>query len=69
MSEVLSASAGLSFWLDVTFGILLAVVLTVTAGILARYAGEPVRRSRSHPLQSPAPSGGDVSSAPLLSHP
>ena len=39
MSEVLSASAGLSFSLDVTFGILLAVVLTVTAELLARYQG------------------------------
>jgi hypothetical protein len=69
MSEILSASAGLSFWLDVTFGILLAVVLTVTAELLARYAGEPARRSWSHALQSPAPSAGNVSSAPLFSHP
>ena len=34
MSEVLGASAGLPLWLDVTVGILLAVVLTITAELL-----------------------------------
>jgi hypothetical protein len=69
MSETLSAFAGLSFWLDVPFGILLAVALTVTAELLARYAAAPARRSQSHALQSPALSGGEVSSAQLFSHP
>ena len=69
MSETLSASAGLSLWLDVAFGILLAVVLTVSAEFLARHAEEPARRSRSRALQSPAPSRGDVSGAQLFSHP
>ena len=69
MSETLSASAELSLWLNVAFGILLAVVLTVTAERLARSAAAPARRSRSHALQSPAPSGGGVSSAQLFSHP
>jgi len=45
MSEVLGASAGLPLWLDVTVGILLAVVLTITAELLARYAAKPARRS------------------------
>jgi hypothetical protein len=67
MLEALSASAGLSFWLDVTCGILLAVALTVTAELFARYAGEPARRARSHTLQSPAPFGGSVSSTQLFS--
>jgi len=47
MSEVLGASAGLPLWLDVTVGILLAVVLTITAELLARYAAKPARRSRT----------------------
>ena len=69
MSETLSAYAGLSLWLDVAFGILLAVLLTVAAERLARYAAAPAWRSRSHAVQSPAPSGGGVSSAQLFSHP
>ena len=69
MSETLSAYAGLSLWLNVTFGILLAVLLTVAAERLARYAAAPAWRSRSHALHSPAPSGGGVSSAQLFSHP
>jgi hypothetical protein len=69
MTENLFGSAGLSLWLDVTFGILLAVALTVTAELLARYAAQPARRSQSHTLQNPALSGGDVSSAQLFSHP
>jgi hypothetical protein len=68
MPETLSVPTGLSVWLDVTCGILLAVALTVTAELLARYAARPARHSRSHTLQSPAPSGGDVSSAQLFSH-
>ena len=67
MPEVLSASVGLSLWLDVTDGILLAVALTVTAELLARYAGEPASRSRSHTLQHPASSGEGLSSAELFS--
>ena len=69
MSETLSASAGLSLWLEVAFGILLAIVLTVSAEFLSRYAEVPARRSRSRALQSAAPSRGDVSSAQLFSHP
>jgi len=69
MSETLSASAELSLWLDVAFGILLAVVLTVTTELLVRDAAAPARRSRSYALQSPAPSGGGVGSAQLFSHP
>jgi hypothetical protein len=65
MLEALSVPTGLSLWLDVTFGIL----LTVTADLLARYAAQPTRRSQSHTLQNPAPSGGSVSSAQLFSHP
>jgi hypothetical protein len=65
MLEALSVPTGLSLWLDVTFGIL----LTVTADLLARYAAQPARRSQSHTLQNPAPSGGSVSSAQLFSHP
>jgi hypothetical protein len=68
MLEALSVPTGLSLWLDVTCGILLAVALTVTAELLARYAAQPARRSRSHTLHSPAPSGGDASSAQLFSH-
>jgi hypothetical protein len=69
MSEVLGASAGLPLWLDVTVGILLAVVLTITAELLARYAAKPARRSRSHTRQSPALSGPGLSSAELFSQP
>ena len=69
MSETLSAYAGLSLWLDVAFGIHLAVLLTVAAERLARYAAAPAWRSWSHALQSQAPSGGGVSSAQLFSHP
>ena len=69
MLEALSVPTGLSLWLDVTFGILLAVALTVTADLLARYAAQPARRSQSHTLQNRAPSGGSVSSAQLFSHP
>jgi hypothetical protein len=69
MLEALSVPTGLSLWLDVTFGILLAVALTVTADLLARYAAQPARRSQSHTLQKPTPSGGSVSSAQLFSHP
>jgi hypothetical protein len=65
MLEALSVPTGLSLWLDVTFGIL----LTVTADLLARYAAQPTRRSQSHTLQKPTPSGGSVSSAQLFSHP
>jgi hypothetical protein len=66
MPEALSA-AGLSFWSDVTFGMLLAVALVVTAELLARYAAEHATR-RSQALQSPAPSGADMSSVQLFSH-
>ena len=69
MSEVLGASAGLPLWLDVTVGILLAVVLTITAELLARSAAKPARRSRSNTRQSPAPSGPGLSSAELVSQP
>ena len=69
MLEALSVPTGLSVWLDVTFGILLAVALTVAADLLARYAAQPARRLQSHTLQNPAPSGGSVSSAQLFSHP
>jgi len=69
MSEVLGASAGLPLLLDVTVGILLAVVLTITAELLAWYAAKPARRSRSHTRQSPAPSGPGLSSAELFSQP
>ena len=67
MLEALSVPMGLSLWLDVTCGILLAVALTVTADLLAWYAAQPARHSRST-LHSPAPSGGDASSAQLFSH-
>src|SRR3954468_13287739 len=66
MPEALFA-AGLSFWSDVTFGMLLAVALVVTAELLARYAAEHATR-RSQALQSPAPSGADMSSVQLFSH-
>jgi hypothetical protein len=66
MPEALSA-AGLSFWSDVTFGMLLAIALIVTAELLARYAAEHAK-GRSQTLQSPAPSGADISSAQLFTH-
>src|SRR4051812_20158367 len=46
---------------------LLAVALVVTAELLARYAAEHATR-RSQALQSPAPSGADMSSVQLFSH-
>ena len=62
MAEVLSAPVGASLWLDVTFGLFLAVSLIIAAELLAR-------RSRSQPRQSPAPSGVGLSSAELVSQP
>jgi len=38
------AEGRLSLWLDVAFGILLAIVLTVSAEFLSRYAEVPARR-------------------------
>jgi len=69
MAEVLSAPVGASLWLDVTFGLLLAVSLIITAWRLARYAAEPRKLSRSQPRQSPTSSGADLSRAELLSQP
>jgi len=46
---------------------LLAIALIVTAELLARYAAEHAK-GRSQTLQSPAPSGADISSAQLFTH-
>jgi hypothetical protein len=67
MAEVLSAPAGASLWLDVTFGLFLAVSLILAAEVLARYVAEPRKLTRSHSRQSPAPSGTGLSNAELLS--
>jgi len=67
MAEVLSAPVGASLWLDVTFGLFLAVSLIIAAEVLARYVAEPRKLTRSHSRQSPAPSGTGLSNAELLS--
>lgn len=67
MAEVLSAPAGASLWLDVTFGLFLAVSLIIAAEVLARYAAQSRTGSRSQPRQRPAPSGTGLSNAELLS--
>ena len=69
MAEVLSAPVGASLWLDVTFGLLLAVSLVIAAEFLARYAAQSRTVSRSQPRHSPAPSGAGLSNAELLSQP
>jgi len=69
MAEVLSAPVGASLWLDVTFGLLLAVLLILAAEFLARYAAQSRTVSHSRPRQSPAPSGAGLSNAELLSQP
>jgi hypothetical protein len=69
MVEVLSAPVGASLWLDVAFGLLLAVSLIITAEFLARSAARPRKPSRHHPLQSPARSGAGLSRAELVSQP
>ena len=69
MTEALSTPVGLSLWLDVVFGLLLAASLIITAELLARYAAEPRRLSRNQPLLSPASSGADLSGTELFGQP
>ena len=69
MVQVLSAPVGLSLWLDVAFGLLLAVSLIVIAELLARYAAGHAKRVKSHAVQAPAPSRGEMGSEELLVHP
>jgi hypothetical protein len=69
MVDVLSAPVGASLWLDVAFGLLLAVSLIITAELLARYTAEPRKSLQNQPLQSPAPSGAGLSCAELVSQP
>ena len=69
MAQVLSAPVGLSLWLDVAFGLLLAVSLIVIAGLLARYAAGHAKHVKSQPWQTSAPSRGGMGSEELLVHP
>ena len=69
MVEVLSAPVGASLWLDVAFGLPLAVSLIITAELLARYTAQPRKSPQNQPLLSPAPSGAGLSRAELVSQP
>ena len=69
MAQAVLAPVGLSLWLDVAFGLLLAVSLIITAELLARYAAGHAKRVRSQLWQTPAPSRGGMGSEELLIHP
>ena len=69
MAQTLSAPVGLSLWLDVAFGLLLAVSLIVAAALLARSAAGHAKRVRSQPLQTPARSRVGMGPEELLIHP
>ena len=69
MAVALSAPVGASLWLDVTFGLFLAVSLVIAGEFLARYAAQSRTVSLSRPRHSPAPSGAGLSNAELLSQP
>ena len=69
MTQTLSAPVGLSLWLDVAFGLLLAVSLIVAAEFLARSAAGHAKRVRSQPFQTPARSSIGMGNEELLIYP
>ena len=69
MAAAVLAPVGASLWLDVAFGLLLAVSLIITAELLARDVAKPRKQTRSQPRQRPALSGAGLSNAELLSQP
>ena len=67
MAEALSTPVGVSLWLDIAFGLLLAISLIITAELLAWYVAKPSQVTRSQPRQDPAPSGVGLTRAELVS--
>jgi hypothetical protein len=66
MAEALSAPVGLLLWLNVVFGVALAISLIVGAELLARYVEKHRMLSQKRPQQSPAPSEAGLRSAELF---